>query len=86
MTNTLHLDKKEAWDLALNALQHNQTSKENAKDVADALISAEIDGQSGHGLSRLPSYIEQLSSGKVDGNVNPTIVSNRFAGCTFISN
>ena len=77
MTNTLYLDKKEAWDLALNALQHNQTSKENAKDVADALISAEIDGQTGHGLSRLPSYIEQLSSGKVDGNVNPTIVSSK---------
>ena len=77
MTNTLHLDKKEAWDLAFNALQHNLTSKENAKDVADALISAEIDGQPGHGLSRLPSYIEQLSSGKVDGNVNPTIVSSK---------
>jgi len=52
---------------------------ENAKEVADALICAEIDGQSGHGLSRIPSYIQQLSSGKVDGNAKPTIVGSNGA-------
>ena len=79
MQNTLQLDENEAWKLAFDALQQHQTSTENAKEVADALICAEIDGQSGHGLSRIPSYIQQLSSGKVDGNAKPTIVSSNGA-------
>ncbi|HJP12695.1 MAG TPA: Ldh family oxidoreductase [Gammaproteobacteria bacterium] len=79
MQNTLQLDENEAWKLAFDVLQQHQTSTENAKEVADALICAEIDGQSGHGLSRIPSYIQQLSSGKVDGNAKPTIVSSNGA-------
>ncbi len=79
MQNTLQLDENEAWKLVFDALQQHQTSTENAKEVADALICAEIDGQSGHGLSRIPSYIQQLSSGKVDGNAKPTIVGSNGA-------
>ena len=75
MTKTLQLSEKEAWNLAFNALLNHETSKDNAKEVSDALISAEFDGQSGHGLSRIPSYVEQLSSGKVNGNVSPKIIS-----------
>ena len=77
MTKTLQLSEKEAWNLAFNALLNHETSKDNAKEVADALISAEFDGQSGHGLSRIPSYVEQLSSGKVNGSVSPKIISNK---------
>ncbi len=79
MQNTLQLDENEAWKLVFDALQQHQTSTENAKEVADALICAEIDGQSGHGLSRIPSYIQQLSSGKVDGNAKPAIVGSNGA-------
>ena len=79
MQNTLQLGENEALELVFDALQKHQTSTENAKEVADALICAEIDGQSGHGLSRVPSYIQQLSSGKVDGNAKPTIVSSNGA-------
>ena len=79
MQNTLQLDENEAWELVFDALQKHQTSTENAKEVADALICAEIDGQSGHGISRIPSYIQQLSSGKVDGNSKPTIVGSNGA-------
>lgn len=75
MTKTLQLSEKEAWNLAFNALLNHETSKDNAKEVADALINAEFDGQSGHGLSRIPSYVEQLSSGKVNGSVSPKIIS-----------
>ena len=73
------MDENEAWELVFDALQKHQTSTENAKEVADALICAEIDGQSGHGLSRVPSYIQQLSSGKVDGNAKPAIVGSNGA-------
>ena len=77
MTKTLQLSEKEGWNLAFNALLNHETSKDNAKEVADALINAEFDGQSGHGLSRIPSYVEQLSSGKVNGSVSPKIISSK---------
>ena len=76
MIKTLQIAEKEAWDLAFNALVNNQTSNDNAKEVTDALISAEFDGQPGHGLSRIPSYVEQLTSGKVKGNKAPSILSS----------
>ncbi len=77
MIKTLQISEKEAWDLAFNALINNQTSDENAKEVADALINAEFDGQAGHGLSRIPSYVEQVLSGKVAGNVSPSLLSSK---------
>ena len=76
MIKTLQITEKEAWDLAFNALVNNNTSEDNAKEVADALISAEFDGQAGHGLSRIPSYVEQLTAGKVKGNEAPTLLSS----------
>ena len=79
MIKTLQISEKEAWDLASNALVNNQTSEDNAREVADALLSAEFDGQSGHGLSRIPSYVEQLTSGKVNGNEAPSILSSNGA-------
>ena len=75
MIKTVQISEKEAWNLAFNALVNNKTTEDNAKEVADALISAEFDGQSGHGLSRIPSYVEQLTSGKVNGNEAPSILS-----------
>jgi len=77
MTKTLQITEKEAWNLAFNALSNNQTSENNAKEVADALINAEFDGQAGHGLSRIPSYVEQLTAGKVKGNVESSILSSK---------
>ena len=79
MIKTLQISEKEAWDLAFSALVNNQTSENNAREVADALMSAEFDGQSGHGLSRIPSYVEQLTSGKVNGNEAPSILSSNGA-------
>ena len=77
MIKTLQISEKEGWDLAFNALVNNNTSEENAKEVADALISAEFDGQAGHGLSRVPSYVEQLTAGKVKGAEAPSIISSK---------
>ena len=74
---TLQITEKEAWDLAFNALVNNQTSEDNAKEVADALVSAEFDGQAGHGLSRIPSYVEQLTAGKVKGTEAPSVISSK---------
>jgi len=77
MIKTLQISENDAWNLAFNALCNNQTSENNAKEVADALINAEFDGQAGHGLSRIPSYVEQLNAGKVKGNVEPLLICSK---------
>lgn len=61
-----------ARQLILEALIACNTSEANALPVASALVAAEIDGQAGHGLSRVSSYCGQAKSGKVNGYANPT--------------
>lgn len=73
MSATVTLSVQEALDLAIAILVANDTDEANARSVADALVSAEMDGQSGHGLLRLPSYAAQAASGKVDGNATPVL-------------
>ena len=72
---TQRLTIEEAHHLAVAALCTHQTSPGNAETVARALVAAEVDGLSGHGLSRLPSYCGQAASGKVDGHATPTATS-----------
>ncbi|MBO6892749.1 MAG: Ldh family oxidoreductase [Roseibium sp.] len=71
-----------AEELVRTALQNSSTSAENAASVARALVAAEVDGQAGHGFSRVASYAAQARSGKVDGNAKPEIVQQTasFAG------
>jgi len=61
----------EAKRLATCALMKNRTSEANARLTAEALVAAEVDGQGGHGLTRVPSYSEQARVGKVDGFAVP---------------
>lgn len=63
--------------IVVAALTASRTSDVNARSVAAALVAAEIDGQSGHGLSRVPSYAAQARSGKVDGHATPRIERRR---------
>ncbi|HEU0220790.1 MAG TPA: Ldh family oxidoreductase [Paracoccaceae bacterium] len=67
---TLTVD--EAHALVTEALMANRTSAANARSVADALIGAELCGQAGHGLRRVPAYAAQAKAGKVDGFAEPT--------------
>ena len=59
------------------ALVACKTSPANAASVARALVQAEVDGQKGHGLSRVPSYCAQAKSGKVDGHATPVVRQTR---------
>ncbi len=61
-----------ARDLIRETLVACNTSAANAGAVAEALIGAELAGQIGHGLRRVPSYAAQARSGKVDGQACPT--------------
>ncbi|MDD9909634.1 MAG: Ldh family oxidoreductase [Ahrensia sp.] len=62
----------EIRQLIADALIRSNTSKDNALSVAEALLAAELAGQSGHGLRRVESYAAQSASGKVDGHAVPT--------------
>ena len=57
----------EACARAAQVLVDNHTSPANAAATARALVAAEADGLSGHGLTRLASYAAQARCGKVDG-------------------
>ena len=63
----------ELTNLLVKALIASRVAESNALCVANALVAAEIDGQAGHGLSRMQSYCEQAISGKVDGHATPAL-------------
>jgi (2R)-3-sulfolactate dehydrogenase (NADP+) len=67
----------EATTLIVETLARCGASEANAGSVARALIAAELAGQSGHGLRRMPSYCAQALSGKVDAKAIPTIERKR---------
>ena len=57
--------------LMRDALEASGASAENSASVARALTAAEIDGQKGHGLSRVASYAAQVRIGKIAGYAVP---------------
>ncbi|GLQ17073.1 Ldh family oxidoreductase [Maritalea porphyrae] len=63
----------DAQNLICRALEKNDVAPQIATIVAKALVGAEIDGQKGHGFSRVASYAAQAKSGKVDGNALPSV-------------
>ena len=71
MSQTVTLSIEEMRELASAILVAHNTSQANASVVADALVAAEVDGQKGHGLSRLASYSAQAASGKANGHATP---------------
>ncbi|HEU0081295.1 MAG TPA: Ldh family oxidoreductase [Bradyrhizobium sp.] len=52
-------------------------SASNAQSVARALVAAESDGLKGHGLSRIPTYLQMVRAGKIDGAAQPSATRPR---------
>lgn len=71
MTDGITLGADEAHALVVAALTACNTSADNAAAVARALVGAELAGQGGHGLRRVPAYAAQARVGKVDGQAVP---------------
>ena len=67
------LSLDDATLLARAAFEAAGASPAMAASTAAALVAAEIDGQAGHGLSRVPSYAAQLRSGKANGTAEPAL-------------
>ena len=70
MAKLLSID--EAESLIVKALEANSVAIELAGIVAKALVCAELDGQRGHGFSRVAAYAAQAKSGKIDGFALPS--------------
>ena len=67
------LSFRDASKLSARVLVAQGAKQSVAKCVADALVLADADGQQAHGLSRLPSYVEQIRSSKVDAKASPVV-------------
>ena len=83
MSESHKLPVAQLTDRVASVFTAARTSDENARHVARALITAEIDGQKGHGLSRIESYAAQSAAGKVDGFARP-VLSKPRAGALLI--
>lgn len=73
MADKIRLALEAAEQLARHALVASGASDTAAASTARALVSAEADGQAGHGLSRVPAYCAQVRSGKVRGGAKPQL-------------
>ena len=63
----------ELHSLITEAFTRSKVAPDIAAVVADALVRAEADGISSHGVARVPPYAEQAKCGKVDGHARPTL-------------
>jgi (2R)-3-sulfolactate dehydrogenase (NADP+) len=63
----------EAEERVARVFENGGANAEAARSVARALVGAEADGLMGHGLSRIPTYLAMLKSGKIDGRVVPRV-------------
>jgi len=62
----------DAIDWVAAVFTRNDCDADNARSVARALVAAEADGLKGHGLARLPTYLQMVRSGKIDGRARPS--------------
>ena len=66
-------------DLAQRALVRSGACADVAAVTAQALVAAEAQGLSSHGMSRVPQYALHLRNGRADGRAVPEIVGGRGA-------
>lgn len=67
--------------LAARALRRAGASQSAALAAAKALVAADSEGLSGHGVSRVALYAQHVREGRVDGKARPKIVKRKAATC-----
>ncbi len=72
--------------LAARALKRAGASRAMAQATAEALVAAEMEGLTGHGLSRVPLYCQHLREGRADGKAKPKVVRKKGATCLVDAN
>jgi (2R)-3-sulfolactate dehydrogenase (NADP+) len=72
---------EETTALAARALKRAGASSATAQATALALVAAEMEGLSSHGLSRVALYAQHLRQGRVDGKAKPRFLKKKGATC-----
>jgi (2R)-3-sulfolactate dehydrogenase (NADP+) len=76
----------ELTQLATRALKRAGASKAMAQATAQALVTAEMEGLSGHGLSRVALYCTHLRAGRANGKAKPKVLKKKGATCLVDAN
>jgi len=76
----------ELTELATRALKKAGASRAMAQATVQALVTAEAEGLTGHGLSRVPLYCRHLREGRADGKARPKVVRKQGATCLVDAN
>ena len=74
---TVRLSLEEVSSLCSRVLLAVGLAPADARSVAEALTAAERDGIPSHGVSRLPFYVGQVQSGKINAAAKPKVVEAR---------
>jgi (2R)-3-sulfolactate dehydrogenase (NADP+) len=77
----MKLPIEELTQLAVRALKRAGASKAMAEATAAALVAAEMEGLSGHGLARVALYCGHLREGRADGKARPRVVRKKSGAC-----
>lgn len=73
MNDSIEFSLSQARELAMAAMRGRGFADTLAAPTVTALLAAERDGLASHGLSRLPFYLDQAASGKVDASAVPQL-------------
>lgn len=76
MSDNIELNVAQVRELAMAAMRGRGFGEVEAAATVTALLAAEHDGLPSHGLSRLPFYLDQAASGKVDASATPAVEVN----------
>lgn len=68
-----YVNPSAARDFVEKVLTANGVAPANASTVARCLIAADLRGVDTHGMNRIPSYIERIRQGVLDGSARPTL-------------
>jgi (2R)-3-sulfolactate dehydrogenase (NADP+) len=71
----------DATALAARALRRAGASRAMAQASAEALAAAEMEGLTGHGLSRVALYCTHLREARADGKAKPKVVKKKGGTC-----
>ncbi|MBN8412088.1 Ldh family oxidoreductase [Halomonas cupida] len=73
LPQTTALSREQAGHLAMQAMLARGFAEREATLTVTALLDAERDGLPSHGLSRLPFYLDQAATGKVNARAVPRV-------------
>lgn len=73
MAGTIRLSRAEAMDLCVAAALRAGASAATAQSLAAASVAAEAEGHANVGLAHFVDYLDAIQTGRIDGNVEPSV-------------